>query len=58
MVARRSDDDRDQPVVWAHRYGAGRVVYDGFGHDATSINDADHAALLRRAVDWVTEGVR
>jgi type 1 glutamine amidotransferase len=52
MVARRTADDREQPVVWAHRFGDGRVVYDGFGHDAASINDPHHAALLRAAARW------
>ncbi len=55
MVAKRTPDDDDQPVVWVHRYGAGRVVYDGFGHDAASILDPDHQALLQRALRWITE---
>ncbi|MEI6497109.1 MAG: ThuA domain-containing protein [Actinomycetota bacterium] len=63
MVARRTPDDADQPVLWAHQFGAGRVVYDGFGHDATSINEPQHAALIRQAVRWVcgepnSEGAR
>lgn len=55
MTARRTPDDRDQPVVWAASYGAGRVVYDGFGHDAASLLDAQHQRLLRNAVRWVIE---
>mgnify|MGYP003334118967 FL=1 len=55
MVAKRTPTDDDQPVVWAHRYGSGRVVYDGFGHDAESIRNDAHAALLQRAVQWVSE---
>ncbi len=58
MVARRTPDDREQPVVWAHRFGTGRVVYDGFGHDAASINDPHHAALIQAAVRWCTEEER
>ena len=58
MTARRTPDDTEQPVVWAHRYGRGRVVYDGFGHDAVSLADPDHAALIGRAIQWVTEGER
>jgi hypothetical protein len=54
-TARRGPEDADQPVVWVHRHGQGRVVYDGFGHDVASITDPHHAELLRRAVDWVTE---
>lgn len=51
--SRRSPDDRPQPLVWTHRYGEGRVVYDGLGHDARSMNDAVHVRLIRHAVDWV-----
>jgi hypothetical protein len=58
MVARRTADDREQPVVWAHRFGAGRVVYDGFGHDAASINDPHHAALIRAAARWCAKETR
>jgi type 1 glutamine amidotransferase len=58
MVARRTPDDRDQPVVWAHHFGAGRVLYDGFGHDAASINDPHHAALIQAAARWCTEEER
>lgn len=52
-LAKRSDGDAGQPVVWTYRCGDGRVVFDGFGHDDTSIADADHARLIRQAVDWV-----
>jgi type 1 glutamine amidotransferase len=53
MTARRTPDDRDQPVVWVATYGSGRVVYDGFGHDTASVTQTDHARLLRNAVTWV-----
>ncbi len=52
-TARRYPDDADQPVAWAHRYGAGRVVYDGFGHDVASIEHPDHTRLLTQALSWV-----
>lgn len=54
-VAKRHESDADQPVVWAHRYGRGRVVFDGFGHDTTSIRDPNHSRLLTQALDWVLE---
>lgn len=53
MTARRYPDDDEQPVVWAWSYGAGRVVYDVFGHDAASVNDPRHARVLRNSVGWV-----
>lgn len=52
-VARRSTADREQPVVWAHRYGAGRVIYDGFGHDVASIERPEHVRLIEQALGWV-----
>jgi type 1 glutamine amidotransferase len=55
-VARRHDGDALQPVAWAHHYGRGRVVYDGFGHDGASIRTPAHAHLLRQALAWVVEG--
>lgn len=55
-VARRSPDDADQPVVWAYRHGRGRVVYDGFGHDAASLTHPVHARLLHQALAWVAGG--
>lgn len=54
--AHRSPDDAAQPVVWVHRHGRGRVVYDAFGHDAASITDPVHARLLRQAVEWAGGG--
>ena len=47
-VAKRQPDDDDQPVVWTHRYGAGRVVFGRvFGHDAESLA----TSAQRRVVD-------
>jgi hypothetical protein len=54
-VCRRGEDDDDQPVVWAHRFGEGRVVYDGFGHDVASIRHPQHARLLQQALAWILE---
>lgn len=44
----------EQPSVWTHRYGRGRVVYSGLGHDATSLNHPTHQRLLRRAARWAS----
>ncbi len=57
-VAKRHPDDADQPVVWAHRFGDGRVVFDGFGHDAESIEHVANARILGQAVTWVIGGGR
>jgi hypothetical protein len=58
VLARRAPDDHEHPVVWAHRFGAGRVVYDAFGHDGASIAHPVHARLLRQALAWVLGGGR
>ena len=52
-TARRHDDDDDQPVIWVHQYGAGRVVFDGFGHDVSSIDHASNRRIIAQAIDWV-----
>lgn len=51
--AKRSPEDAPQPVVWTHTYGAGRIVYDGLGHDAASLGAPAHRRLIAQAVDWV-----
>jgi hypothetical protein len=52
-VAKRTAEDADQPVLWAHQYGRGRVVYNGFGHDAASVVHPVNAQILTRAISWV-----
>ncbi len=52
-VARRGPDDDEQPVVWAHRFGRGRVVFDGFGHGVDSVEHPDNERLVARAIEWV-----
>ena len=54
-TARRTPDDDDQPVVWTHRYGDGRVVFDGFGHNDDSIRHPTNARVIQQAVAWVSE---
>ncbi len=48
-------DGTEHPLLWARTYGAGRVVYDGLGHDVASLRDPHHRTILRRALRWVTE---
>jgi hypothetical protein len=54
-VAKRHAADVDQPVVWVHRYGRGRVACDAFGHDEASLRDKNHSRLLGQALAWVVE---
>lgn len=51
-TARRTPDDRDQPVVWTHQFGSGRVAYVCFGHDVTSLRHRDVSKLIEQSVRW------
>lgn len=42
----------EEPVLWTHRFGQGRVVFDALGHDAASLDHPVHGRLLRRAASW------
>lgn len=44
-----------QPVMWLHRFGVGRVVYDALGHNVKSISAPAHALALQRAVTWALD---
>ena len=54
-VAKRDASDPDQPVVWAHRFGEGHVVFDGFGHDVSSIRHPHNRRLMEQAFTWILE---
>lgn len=43
----------NQPLLWAHEQGRGRVVCDALGHDAAAIEHAVHARILRRCAAWL-----
>ena len=55
-VAKRQPADDDQPVVWTHRYGAGRVVGLVFGHDAESLAHPLNSRVVTQGLSWVLEG--
>jgi uncharacterized protein len=57
-VARRHETDDEQPVMWAHRFNAGRVVFDGFGHDVASIRQPAHSRIIEQAVTWILRSER
>ncbi len=48
----------DEPMVYARRFGKGRVVYFPFDLDRTFWENStgDHLALLRNAVVWAADG--
>jgi len=52
LSAKANDEDGAQPLLWARKYGEGRVVYDALGHDENSINHPQHSIILKRAARW------
>ena len=47
---------RDEPIVWAVPFGAGRVVQITLGHDAASMYQPGFAAAVARSTEWVASG--
>jgi uncharacterized protein len=40
------------PLVWARRYGAGRVFYSALGHPSESWNERWHRRIVARGIKW------
>ena len=57
LEARAATMERPEPVLWAHRYGKGRAVFDALGHNRASIEQDNHAAIIRRAARWAAGAV-
>ncbi len=51
-TAKRTPDDDDQPIVWTHTYGAGRVAYCCFGHNTQSLRHVGVRKILHQAITW------
>ncbi|HMJ63679.1 MAG TPA: ThuA domain-containing protein [Bryobacteraceae bacterium] len=49
-AARRPDGD--MPIVWARKYGKGRVWYSSFGHEETSLDDPRVQKMYVGAIQW------
>lgn len=56
LSASAGPDGVPQPVLWARRYGEGRVVYDALGHTVSSLQHPSHRRLLQQAVQWLNPG--
>ncbi len=41
------------PLLWTHRYGTAKVVYDALGHTAESFDSAEHRMLVSRSARWL-----
>jgi hypothetical protein len=55
LSARATPDSPPQPMLWARRHGAGRVVYDALGHTVASISHPVHQRVLQQAARWLTQ---
>lgn len=51
-TAKRSPDDHDQPMVWAHTYRNGRAAFCCFGHDTRSLRHVGVRRILYQAIQW------
>ncbi len=45
--------DKDFPVIWAHNYGKGRVLYNGLGHVEATWDRPDFQKMVIAQVQWV-----
>ncbi len=48
--------NKDEPQLWVHRYGSGRVVYEAWGHDLSSMHEPEFGATFVRSVEWAARG--
>jgi uncharacterized protein len=56
VIATATDDGGiDHPIAWLHEASGARVAYNALGHDARSLTNPGHRALLARIVDWLTD---
>lgn len=54
-TAKRTIDDVEQPVVWTHGFGRGRVAYCCFGHNRRSLQNPGVRQILRQAMMWTAD---
>ena len=47
---------RREPLIWTHRYGAGRVFYTTLGHDPTAWYQSGFQQAFARGVEWAATG--
>lgn len=53
VIATCEIEEGPQPVAWTRTYGNGRVAVDALGHDARSLNDPNHAAMIAGLLGWL-----
>ena len=57
LASAHSDfSEREEPIVFVKKYGAGRVVHNLLGHDVKARRNESFQSLLRRGVEWAARG--
>jgi len=54
VLAAHHYEGRDHPLAWARETGAGRAIYDAFGHGVRAYDSPERIRLLQREALWVT----
>ena len=54
LSARAAEQEIAQPVLWARKFGKGRVVFDALGHDAAALRQETHSVIIQRSALWAT----
>ena len=52
ITARAGSRGAEEPVLWAHRFGRGRVSFDALGHDRASLEHEVHRRIIQRCATW------
>lgn len=52
LLSACADDGTEAPVLWAHPFDRGRVVFDALGHDRNSLQHEVHGRLVQRCAAW------
>ncbi len=47
---------KDEPLIFTHTYGKGRVAQDLYGHDVKARSSAAYKVLLCRCIEWAATG--
>ena len=54
LTARAKGLVESEPVLWIQEYGNGRVVFDGLGHNRSSIEHNLHSQIIRDVATWAS----
>lgn len=53
VIATCEIEEGPQPVAWTRTYGNGRVAVDALGHDARSLSEPNHTAMIAGLLGWL-----